>query len=130
MSQENVDTVRSIYDGWSRGDTCIDRFGENMVMLESESLPGAVSAHGIEAVRRYIQSFAKYWDEIRFEPSEYIAAGDQVVVVADLIGRGKSSGVPVEHTWAYVWTVQGGKAVRMEGFADRAAALEAAGVSE
>lgn len=127
---ENLEIVRSIYDGWLRGDPCIDRFDEEMVMLESSSLPGAASAHGIEAVRRYLESFARHWDEIRFEPSEYIAAGDQVVVVADLIGRGKSSGVPVKRTWAYVWTVQAGKPVRMEGFADRAAALEALGPSE
>ena len=34
-------------------------------MVESKTLPGAVEAYGIDEVRRYIDSFAKYWEEIR-----------------------------------------------------------------
>jgi ketosteroid isomerase-like protein len=52
------------------------------------------------------------------------------VVVADLVGRGKASGVAVERTWAYVWTIRAGKALRMDGYTDRAEALEAAGLTE
>ena len=74
-------------------------------------------------------SFAKYWEEIRFEPNEYIDAGDRVVVVARLIGRGKKSGVEVSRDWAYVWTVRGGKALRMEGYATRDEALKAVGLA-
>ena len=48
------------------------------------------------------------------EPQEYIEAGDQVVVIARLVGRGKASGVEVTRTWAYVWTLRAGRALRME----------------
>ncbi len=130
MSQENVEIIRAIYDGWLRGDAGFDRFDPEITMFESETLPGAVSAVGIDAVRRYIESFTKYWAEIRFEPEEYIDAGDQVVVVARLVGRGKSSGVAVERTWAYVWAVRGSKALRMDGYASRGEAIKAAGLAE
>ena len=130
MSQENVELIRSIYDGWLMGEMGVEHFDPEIAMVESRALPGAVSAYGIEDVRRYMESFAKYWDEIRFEPTEYLDAGDKVIVMARLIGRGKSSGAAVERTWAYVWTVKGGKALRMDGYDNRDEALEAAGLRE
>jgi ketosteroid isomerase-like protein len=130
MSRENVEVVRSIFVAWLRGDMATDRLDPEIAMIESSTIPGATSAYGIDAVRRYMASFANYWDEIRFEPQEYIDAGEQVIVVARLVGRGKASGVDVDRVWAYVWTVRGGKALRMEGYANRAEALKAAGLAE
>jgi ketosteroid isomerase-like protein len=122
----NLDLVRSIYADWARGEMADDRFDPGISMIESSALPGGgASAEGIDAVRAYMASFAKYWEEIRFVPNEFIDAGDRVVVVARLIGRGKKSGVEVSREWAYVWTVQVGKALRMEGYATRDEALEA-----
>jgi ketosteroid isomerase-like protein len=130
MSQENVEVVRAIYEGWLRGEAGFDKFDPEIAMFESTTLPGAASAVGIDAVRRYVESFARHWDAIRFEPSEYIDAGDRVVVVARLVGRGKMSGVDVERTWAYVWTVRGSKVLRMDGYESRGEALEAVGLTE
>ncbi len=130
MSQENVNLVRTIYDRWLRGDMGIDLFDPEIAMFESSTLPGAVSAQGIGAVRRYMESFEKYWEDIRFEPHEFIDAGDRVVVVARLLGHGKASGVAVERTWAYVWTVRGEKALRMDGYETRSEALKAVGLEE
>ena len=130
MSQENVEIARAIYEDWLRGDLALDRFDPEMSMVESQTLPGAAAAHGIDEVRRYMESFARYWDEIRFDPTEYLEVGDQVVVVARLVGRGKASGVAVERNWAYVWSFRGGKALSMTGYATREEALEAAGISE
>jgi ketosteroid isomerase-like protein len=130
MSQENVELVRSLYAGWLRGEIGIDKLDPEISMVESATLPGAASAHGVEAVERYIQSFAKHWEQISFEPLEYIDAGERVVVVARLVGRGKKSGVEVTRTWAYVWTLRGQKALSMVGYADRAEALKAVGLAE
>jgi ketosteroid isomerase-like protein len=130
MSQENVDVIRSLYDGWLRGEMGLDKLDPEISMVESALLPGAVSAHGIEAVERYLRSFIQHWDEIRFEPIEYIDAGEQVVTTARLVGRGKRSGVEVTRDWAYVWALRGGKARSMTGYADRAEALRAVGLAE
>jgi len=130
MSQENVEIIRSIHDEWLRGGLALDMFDPEMAMLESKTLPGAASAYGIDAVQKYMESFANYWDEIRFEPQEFIEADEQVVVIARLVGRGKSSGVEVTRTWSYVWTLRGRKALRMEGYANRDEALRAVGFTE
>jgi ketosteroid isomerase-like protein len=130
MSQENVEIVRSVYEGWLRGEIGLDKLDPEISMVESETLPGAASAYGIEAVERYMRSFAKHWEQIKFEPQEYLDAGERVVVVARLIGSGKKSGVAVTRTWAYVWTIREGKALSMIGYADRAEALKAVGLEE
>ena len=130
MSRENVEVVRSLYEGWLRGESGLDKLDPEISMVESQALPGAASAYGIEAVERYMRSFAKHWEQIRFEPQEYVDAGDQVVVVARLVGRGKKSGVEVTRTWAYVWTVLDGKALRMDGYETRSEALKAVGLEE
>ena len=108
----------------------LDRMDPDVSMFESTTLPGAASAAGIEAVTRYIESFARYWEAIRIEPIEFVDAGDQVVVVARLVGRGKGSGVDVEREWAYVWTLREGKVLRMDGYADRSEALKAVSLAE
>lgn len=125
MSQENVELIRSLYEGWLNGEMGLDKLDPEIAMFESSTLPGAASAVGIDAVQRYIESFARYWHEIRFEPQEYLDAGDRVVVVARLIGRGKTSGVAVERVWAYVWTVREQKVLRMDGYSSREEALDA-----
>jgi len=130
MLSENVEVIRSIYDDWLAGGLALDRFDPDVAMIESDTIPGAPSAHGIDAVRRYMESFADYWAEIRVEPEEFIDAGDRVVVVARLVGRGKKSGAEVARTWSYVWTLRAKRALRMEAYADRAEALRAAGLTE
>ncbi len=129
MSQENVELVRSIYAAWLRGDPALDRLDPDIEMVESIAVPGAVDVVGIDAVERYIASFAKYWDQISIEPQELIDGGDRVVVIARLTGRGKSSGVAVERDWAYVWTIRDGKALRMQAYSERREALVAAGLT-
>ena len=131
MASANVELVRSIYEDWLRGNLAIDKFDPEISMIESAALPGGgASAHGLGAVRHYMESFAKYWEDIRVEPQEFIDAGAQVVMLARLVGRGKKSGVEVSRIWAYVWTLRDNKALRMEGYASRHEALQAARLTE
>jgi ketosteroid isomerase-like protein len=66
-----------------------------------------------------------------FEPEELIDAGDNVVAFIHVSGTGKTSRAPVEERVATVWTFREGRPVASEYFGeDRAAALEAVGLSE
>ena len=51
-------------------------------------------------------------------------------MVARLVGRDKSSGAEVERTWAYIWTLRNGKALRMNAYSDLVEALEVVGLPE
>ena len=70
------------------------------------------------------------WDERRLDPEEFIDAGDCVVVLLHEFRRGKGSGVEIETDTAMVYEVRDRQVVRIQGYMNRAEALEAAGLSE
>ena len=69
------------------------------------------------------------WDEWKLELDSLHEAGDKVVALVRQHGRSKAAGMPVEMSFAQVWTLRGGKQTRMDMYSDRAEALEAAGLS-
>ena len=75
------------------------------------------------------QEDAEAWEELRLEAEEFIDAGDSVVVLLHEFRRGKGSGVEMETDTAVVYEVHNGRVVRLQGYMDRAEALEAAGLS-
>jgi ketosteroid isomerase-like protein len=99
-----------------------------MELLEAKTLPGAVTATGAEAVRRYLVGFAAHWSEVQWLPEEFLESGDKVFMRARLRLRGRRSGIEVDREWIYVFTVRHGRLIRQEGFDDRAEGLRAAGI--
>jgi ketosteroid isomerase-like protein len=71
------------------------------------------------------------WDEGTFEFGEVIDSGaDKIVAHNRRDARGRASGAGVQPSYWSVSTYRNGKAVRVEWFADRAEAREAAGLRE
>jgi ketosteroid isomerase-like protein len=64
------------------------------------------------------------------EPIESKENGDTVFLWVRFGGHGGESGVPMEMELAHVITMRDGRATRLVEYFDRAAALEAAGISE
>jgi ketosteroid isomerase-like protein len=66
--------------------------------------------------------------DIRFEPIEFIAVGDKVVVPGRMAGRGSGSDVPLATPVTWVWTFGAdGLAASVEAFETREEAMSAAG---
>jgi ketosteroid isomerase-like protein len=130
MSQENVEIVRRMHDAWAQGDRDAARaaYDENVVFI-FRAVDAPVS-HGVAAMERALERWRRTWDEYSVEIDELIDAGDHVVVVTRQHGRGKGSGVEVEHTSVIVYTLLGSKIVRGESFDTKEQALEAAGLRE
>jgi hypothetical protein len=55
MSQEDVEALRRLYETWLRGDLGLELLHPEISMVEVPTLPGAVSAYGFDAVRRYME---------------------------------------------------------------------------
>jgi ketosteroid isomerase-like protein len=142
MSQENVEVVRKVFEAATKG-----VFGEGrsfspeaiLGFLSSDvewhsrgDLPDSEVYRGHAGVRRLFARFDEVMEDIWFEVAgELIGAGDRVVAPLRWGGRGKGSGVDfVEEQEAWVLFFGGGKIVRVEEYATRAEALEAAGLSE
>jgi ketosteroid isomerase-like protein len=132
MSKENVELVRRIHDGWSRGDFSV---GASLCAPEFEWHQHAEAvepgSHRGTAVGGAIRRIFEVYEHFRVEPEEYIDAGeDKVVVTARIHATGRGSGVDVEQGFAFVWTVHRGKATELSVFTDRREALDAAGYRE
>ena len=129
MSQENVELVRrgceSVEAFWAMLDEHVvwDVTEYPFPDFHDDSVVGREEV--IEGTRRYWGT----WDEYRLEVEELIDAGPSVVVTVHERGRGKGSGAPFDKRWAQVWTLREGRIIRWAFFADKAVALEAAGLS-
>jgi ketosteroid isomerase-like protein len=139
MSQQNIEVVRAIYDDWLRGGMSIDKFDPEIAMVESKTIPRAPVACGIDAVRRYMDSFCKYWSESAWEgfrsrAQEYRQPDDERVLVLTLYrGRGKTSGVELEQMQAKgagVAHIHDGKVTKLVWYTDRDDAVADLGLEE
>jgi ketosteroid isomerase-like protein len=133
MSQENVEIVRRFVDAVR------DRRWEDATrqLAPDAELHGTVGGltegsawRGPEQIRDFFEQDAEAWDERRLEAEKFIHAGDCVVVLLHEFRRGKGSGVETETDTAMVYEVRDGRVVGIQGYMDRAQALEAARLSE
>jgi len=134
VSQENVEIVRRVYESSLRSDW--DSMSE-LIDPDFEfrgTLGGLEEGRIARGEQQFREVFEKEdldaWEERRFEPEDFIDAGDCVVVLQREYRRGRASGVELELDTAVVFEVRGGRVVRIQGYMDRAAALEAMGLSE
>ena len=122
--------VKAWVDACNQGDidAALALCDPSMELIEATTLPGAVTARGAEAVRRYLERFAAHWSGGEWLPQEFAMSGDKVFVRARLRLRGRRSGIEVDREWIYVFTVRDGKLLSQEGFDERAEGLRAAGL--
>jgi uncharacterized protein len=130
MSLENVEVVRHIYAVWGEEGSPIPS-GLLDPEIEWVNPPEAVepgTRRGIDAFAAAAESVSETFDGVGVEIDELLDAGNRVVVVATLHGRGRGSGADVERRQGYIWTIRDGKAIRFEWFTSADDALTAAGV--
>jgi ketosteroid isomerase-like protein len=138
MSEENVEIVRRAFDAVARRDTeaVLALYDPEVEWDSSRSPLTRVDGkswrvfRGHEGLRHYFRERMEAWETVGDDCEELIDAGDQVISVVTSRGRGRVSGIDVEARMARVWTIRGGKVIRVVWFETRAEALEAAGVSE
>jgi ketosteroid isomerase-like protein len=120
----NVDTARSAYEAFGRGDleAVKELLAEDSVWVTSDELPLGGETHGREEI---IESFAQipnYWSSFSVEPEEFIDAGDYVVVRGmQRLGNEQGS---AEAPFAHLMKFEDGKVARGEFFGDSAKAAK------
>ncbi len=134
MSQENVEIVRAAFEASQGGDA---EKTAQLVDPEVEfhgtvgGLQEGQKAHGLAEIDQTFEAEdLEAWEVRRLEAEKFIDAGDNVVVLLHEYRRGRGSGVELETDTAVVVAVREGRVVRMQGYMDRAAALEAVGLRE
>jgi ketosteroid isomerase-like protein len=132
MSEENVETVRRFFELVTQ--RALDDLAAivpadfELDLSRSRGLNRGVyrGEQALQTLRDLTEAFADY----EFFEAEMIDAGDTVVRVGGMRGRGKGSGVEVEAGGAGVWRFRDGSPISFTLFQSRADALEAAGLSE
>jgi ketosteroid isomerase-like protein len=132
MSQENVEVLRKGYLALNNGDfeAAIALLDPDVELDVTRRTFDPDFYRGHQGVRENLSLIMEQWATIRFEPEDFIVAGDDVVVPVRFTGVGKQSGVETTASATHVWTFRNGKIVRQTTFQTLTEALEAAGLKE
>jgi ketosteroid isomerase-like protein len=135
MSRENVEIVRHGWDAFERGDgeAALAPFAFDVEFDVSRDIWGDVVGgglyRGVEGIADWLRDLYEAWETFEMKAEEVIdAGGDQVITVLSARGRGRASGLEVEHHPAGVATLRDGKVARLVWYPNRAEALEAVGL--
>jgi ketosteroid isomerase-like protein len=135
MSRENVEIVRLAGEAFNRRDSAslAEISDEDLEFVSVLAAVDADSAafRGPGTWARYFAAMDEAWDGWRIENLEVFDAGDDRAAARfHLVGKGKQSGVPVDHAVGVAYRFRKGKLWRMRTYADPADALEAVGLRE
>ena len=134
MATENVERVLRGYEAFNRRDieAALEGMSPDIVWLGPDVLPeGEREFRGHEGVLEFWRMWHETFEEFHAEIEETIDAGDQVLAMVRMHGRHRSSGAEiVTPSFPHVWTIRDDEVVRMQMYPNRAAGLEAIGLSE
>jgi ketosteroid isomerase-like protein len=132
MSEENVEIVREGYERFaSAGELAPDLATDDFVwdMSNFHGWPEQQVYEGVDGARAFVSAWLEAWEDWELEVEALHDAGDKVVALVRQHGTSKAAGMPVEMSFAQVFTLRDGRQSRMEMYSDRSEALEAAGLS-
>jgi len=132
MSQENVERIRNAFAGTTAGDFSYlpGLIDPGCEFLLPPDFPGTQETRGPEGFISVVEEFEDAFEEMRYEPLDFLEQGDRLFVAVRTIGRAKHTGIAVDLMLYWVYTFRDRLVVKMEAFLDRAGALEAVGLSE
>jgi uncharacterized protein len=124
--REHVRTVRQLYACFAQGDIP----GALRLLTEDVEwhlagppaiLPWAGPRCGREQVGRFLAAFPETLEIQAFEPREFVARGDTVVMLGRERARVKPTERVCESEWAMVFSLRDGKIARLRQYHDTAA---------
>ena len=125
----NTEIVQKGYECFGKGDVpgLLELFAEDIqwTVPEIENAPFAGSRTGTTAVAEFFTQLVEAEDITRFEPLEFVAEGDKVVVLGESEATVRSTGKTYQTEWVHVFHVHDGKVKEFQEFFDNAAATRA-----
>ena len=125
--QQNIEIVRRGYEAFGHGDmnTLLGSFDEQIEWISPgpADLPTAGRRTGRQQIAEFFTVLNDTFEIQRFEPKEFIAQGDRVVVTGTDTSRVKATGKVIEGEWAHIFTLKDGKVVRFQEYLDTAEAV-------
>jgi len=126
--QENVQIVKDSYAAFGRGDIqgLLALFAEDIEWIApGEGLPRAGTYRGQAAVADLLQKLSETVEFSSFEPREFVAEGDRVLVAGFESGRLKATNRTFEGHWVMAFTVRKGRVTNVQEYNDTLALARA-----
>lgn len=133
MSEENVQTLRRLFDALSEGDVSAWFQGADAdirVHPRSAEPDAADEYRGLDGLMDYLVNWFSQWDSYESEPLEIIDAGEHVLVVARERGRMERTGMEVVEEFWHSFVLRDGKVTEWNMYDSHEDALEAVGLSQ
>jgi hypothetical protein len=138
---QNADTIRQATDAsnaFMRGELSSEAYAERLdpqlevLWPDRQTLPDIPQhLHGLADFIAHSEQYRDGWIDHVYELLELIEVPDgRVVALIRQSARGRQSGVPVVFHYFALYTIRGGKVLKIEYFSHRADALQAAGLGE
>jgi ketosteroid isomerase-like protein len=81
--------------------------------------PGlSVTILGKDGVRSFFEQLARGYEITKFDPREFISAGDHVVALVRIAGHARETGVAASEDTAHVFRIRNGKISEFREYAD------------
>jgi ketosteroid isomerase-like protein len=127
--EDNVAVVKRVMDAFERADLdgVLDAFSADCEFDFSNSR-GPLSGvyQGRDGARSFLSSFLEPWAALETNTEELVEiADDRVLTVTEVRTRGQGSGVEVDATGAFIWTIRDGVVAAAKMYQSKAEALKA-----
>ncbi len=125
----NADVVQQAYAAFGRGD--MPEFASLLnddvewIMQGPSVIPYAGTRHGHEGVAEFFSLVEETLEMEQFEPREFVAQGDTVVVLGYERSLVRLTGRTFEQEWVHVYTLRDGKIAKGRLMDDTAAQVVA-----
>jgi ketosteroid isomerase-like protein len=124
MSQENVEAIRAVLK--APFPVFLSAFHEDAVFHAPDWGLDTGVYRGPTAIAKWLRQWMDTWDEYEIEARDFVDAGPHVVVEQVQRGRGRETGLLLDHRhWSGI-TLRSGKIVCWRNYRTRDEALEAA----
>ena len=122
--KENAALVQQGYSLFSKGDIpgVLKLLSPDAIweLSELDNVPFTGKHKGVEGVGRFFSALAGALDFLKYEPQEFIAQGNKVIVLGESRYRVKENKVEFDTKWVDVITVENGKILSYRQFGDSA----------
>jgi ketosteroid isomerase-like protein len=121
---KNADIVRSMYDAYNGGDhaSALAVMDPDVVWDFTEAPDGLVY-RGLDEVEKFFAMLGEVWESLRIEVIAQTERGNCVMSDVRVVGRGRGSGVAVQHHETHIWRLRDGRLVEGKTHLDRAMAV-------
>src|SRR5918998_4048947 len=123
--QSNVDVVQETYEAVGRGDipAVLDLLTDDVewTLQGPSAIPFAGTRRGREGVAEFFSLVGENLEFEEFEPREFVAQGDTVVVLGLERSLVKATGRTFEQEWAHAYKLRDGKVAKFLALEDTAA---------